>query len=303
LTLTQGWTYRDQLQAAAPSAAQWYADRWGHGAAGDWIDRMAAGEIDLNGRPLRADAPLRPGDRLAWRRPPWEEPAVPLDWRPLYDDGDMLVIDKPSGIPVLPAGGFLQNTVLHQAALRHPARPPRPVHRLGRGTSGLLVMARSAALRAHLSALLRERTAGEGAPGCEKSYRALCEGCPVAQSIRLPIGRRPHPTLGHLWDVDPDGAPALSHLRPLEARADGSALVEVGIETGRPHQIRVHMAGIGHPLRGDPLYGRVAEGARPGDTGYLLHAHRLRLQMPGGQTLDLVAPLPEGLTSRWPGSD
>jgi len=79
--------------------------------------------------------------------------------------------------------------------------------------------------------------------------------------------------------------------------------VEVGIETGRPHQIRVHMAGIGHPLRGDPLYGRVAEGARPGDTGYLLHAHRLRLQMPGGQTLDLVAPLPEGLTSRWPGSD
>ena len=294
--MNEGFVYRDQLDVAASSAAAWYAARWGHGDAAAWVARMAAGEIDLNGRPLRIDGPLRPGDRLAWRRPPWEEPAVPLDFDRLYDDGDLLVINKPSGLPVLPAGGFLTHTVLHQVALAEPQRPPRPVHRLGRGTSGLLVLARSAGLRAHLSQLLREHTAG-ATTGCEKVYRALAAAAPAEDQrvIDAPIGRVAHPTRGHLWNADPAGAPAHGLLSVIERRPDGSALLDVTIQTGRPHQIRIHLASIGCALVGDPLYGRIGSEARPGEVGYLLHAARLRLTLPEGRPLDLTAPVPAAL--------
>ena len=297
--MNEGFVYRDQLDVAAPSAAAWYAARWGHGDAAAWVGRMVAGEIERNGRPMRGDGPLAPGDRLAWRRPPWEEPAVPLDFDRIFDDGDLLVINKPSGLPVLPAGGFLTHTVLHQVAVAEPARPPRPVHRLGRGTSGLLVLARSAGLRGHLSKLLREHTAGATA-GCEKVYRALASAVPGVAAVEAPIGRRDHPTLGHLWDVDPAGAPAYSALSVIERREDGSALLEVTIQTGRPHQIRIHLASIGCALVGDPLYGRVGSEARPGDVGYWLHAARLRLPLPDGRVLALEAPAPPVLQPTGP---
>ncbi|MCP9926722.1 RNA pseudouridine synthase [Cyanobium sp. CH-040] len=343
--LNGGHTYRDRVgpEAAGEAVTTLLAARYRHSDAAVWRQRLAAGEIRRNGQQLRADVVLAAGDRLSWHRPPWHEPAVPALPGPLFDDGDLVAFDKPSGLPVLPAGGFLEHTLLRQIE-RHVAAGdldgsaglPRPVHRLGRFTSGLLLCARRPATRAWLSALLRESTATAGATadcdptspcspsgtssaGCRKTYRALLQppapGSPLLAlapgaglELTTPIGRCPHARLGTIWaaappatsDRDPRDGPALparSALTLLERRPQGW-LVEVTIATGRPHQIRIHTAAAGAPLLGDPLYGPDG-GARaqalPGDGGYRLHAHRLRLPRPAGDGLELEAPLPDEL--------
>jgi 23S rRNA pseudouridine1911/1915/1917 synthase len=312
-----GHAYRDRVSAAAASTAGFYAKRYTHSDPGVWRERLAAGQIWRNGQRLWGDGPLVAGDRLVWHRPPWQEAAVPVLPGPLFDDGDLVVFNKPSGLPVLPAGGFLQYTVLGQLARVAPGA--RPVHRLGRFTSGLLVCARSRQARAWLSAQLRDSTAasvsatGSGS-GPQKVYRALLSlpqpgsallQLAVGQALPLdtPIGRQPHGRLGSLWCAAAPGddapLPARSQLTLLEPRADGW-LVQVAIATGRPHQIRIHVAAAGAPLLGDPLYlpGGVARAeALPGDGGYQLHAHRLSLSPPDGRGFSLEAPLPPLLQS------
>jgi 23S rRNA pseudouridine1911/1915/1917 synthase len=283
-----------------------YAARYPHSSAAVWRQRLAAGEICRNNQQLQADVALAAGDGLIWHRPPWQEAAVPVLPGPLFDDGDLLVFDKPSGLPVLPAGGFLEHTLLAQLQARWP--DARPLHRLGRFTSGLLICSRSRASRAWLSAQLRETTL---VSPCRKTYRALLQppapgshllelkpGEPL--SLTTPIGRCAHGRLGTIWaaaPADPAALPASSALRLLE-RGERAWLVEVTIATGRPHQIRIHTAAAGAPLLGDPLYGPggvALDQALPGEGGYHLHAHRLRLACPDGGLLELEAPLPEAL--------
>ena len=310
----QGHPYRDRVDRPAASIAGFYAERYRHSDQAVWKERLAAGEIWCNGQQLRADAVLAAGDRLVWHRPPWEEAAVPVlsERAIVFDDGDLLVLNKPSGLPVLPAGGFLEHTLLAQLQALAPAA--RPVHRLGRFTSGLLVCARRPATRGWLSAQLRDSTSASEAPvavgSCRKLYRALCE--PVSsdwaigesRGITSAIGRRPHPLLGEIWCVaesgDTSALPSRSEIT-LIARRPQACLVDVAIATGRPHQIRIHTASIGAPLLGDPLYiaGGIADpSVLPGAGGYRLHAHRLRLQPPVGDVMQLEAPLPPVLVSR-----
>jgi 23S rRNA pseudouridine1911/1915/1917 synthase len=302
-----------------------YAGRYRHSERQEWERRLEAGEIERNGQRLRADEPLAVGDQLTWHRPPWQEDAVPTGWQVVYDDGDLHVIDKPAGLPVLPAGGFLEHTVLRLLERRHGADSsgvPRPVHRLGRFTSGLLVCARRPATRAWLSAQLRESTeaGGAGVDGqatatakdllrrcCRKEYRALVEpgrlSLAIGESLQIgrPIGRRPHPLLGEIWCAaaagDAEALPACSLLTLLE-RSRAADLVQVVIATGRPHQIRIHCAAVGVPLLGDPLFlpgGLARPGALPGEGGYRLHAQKLCLLHPDGRDLVLEASPPEAL--------
>ena len=307
-----GHAYCDRVDHPAHSTAAFYAGRYRHSDRAVWMVRLLAGEIWCNGQQLRADAPLQAGDRLVWHRPPWQETAVPVlsERSIVFDDGDLLVLDKPSGLPVLPAGGFLEHTLLTQLQALAPAA--RPVHRLGRFTSGLLVCARRPSTRSWLSAQLRESTsatADSACPhSCRKLYRALTQPLPSAWAIgemRLisaAIGRQPHPLLGQIWcAADPGDSAALpsrSDLTLVERRSD-SCLVEIAIATGRPHQIRIHTAAIGAPLLGDPLYragGLADSGSLPGAGGYRLHAHRLQLHPPVGDVLQLEAALPQALT-------
>ena len=153
------------------------------------------------------------------------------------------------------------------------------MHRLGRGTSGVVLLTRTAEASRTVSRDWRDQQVG-------KVYRALVEGTPErdAFEVNAPIGPVPHPALGRVHAANPEGKPSRSRVRVLERRGEAS-LVEVTIATGRPHQIRIHMAACGHPLVGDPLYalgGGLKEGtaARPGDLGYLLHAMRLMLPHP-----------------------
>jgi 23S rRNA pseudouridine1911/1915/1917 synthase len=307
----QGHAYRDCVDRPAASIAGFYSERYRHSDQAAWTERLTAGEIWCNGQQLRADAALAAGDRLVWHRPPWQEAAVPVlsERSVVFDDGDLLVLNKPSGLPVLPAGGFLEHTLLTQ--LQSWAPEARPVHRLGRFTSGLLVCARRPETRSWLSAQLRESTSAAADPAaphaCRKLYRALTQPLPSAWAIgetrviSAAIGRRPHPLLDQIWcAADPGDAAALpsrSELTLVERRSD-SCLVDLAIATGRPHQIRIHTAVIGAPLLGDPLYrpgGSADPAVLPGEGGYHLHAYRLNLQLQNGVSLQLHAPLPASL--------
>ncbi len=280
---TAGRRVRDHLIAAHP-----------HSDAVTWAARLAAGEVELDGAAARGDETLRLGQQLVWHRPPWDEPEVPLTFAVVYEDEAVLAVAKPAGLPTMPAGGFLEHTLL--ALVRARFGMAHPVHRLGRFTSGLVLFARDGAAAAALAQAWRGRDV-------TKDYRALVTGRPSwdARPISEPIGPVPHPRLGTVHAACPEGRPAHSLVRVLERRAD-TTLVEVRITTGRPHQIRIHLAAVGHPLAGDPLYDiggrpRPVGPGLPGDGGYLLHAHWLRVTHPRGlAVLELEAPPPPLLT-------
>ncbi len=292
--MNAGFEYREEVgpSAAGRTVIAWLAARYRHSTEAAWRERLAAGEVTVDGEAALATDVLRPGQSLAWRRPPWEEPAVPLSFAVLYRDEPLLAVAKPRGLPSVPNGGFLEHTLLFRVRRLHPEAVP--MHRLGRGTSGLVLFARTEAARRHVAA---EWRAGR----VEKTYRALATGVVSADSLTIDtrIGLVPHPRLGQVHAASPAGRPSVSHVRVLARRADAT-LVEVAIPTGRPHQIRIHLAAAGHPLVGDPLY--VAGGqpgprpALPGEGGYRLHAYRLALAHPlDGRRLVLECSPPPDL--------
>jgi len=260
----------------------------------EWRNRIESGQVFIEDHPAQGDEVLRAGQRLVWLRPPWVEPDVPLATALLYEDGDLLAAAKPSGLPTLPGGGeFLEHTLLAVVRRRHPEASP--MHRLGRGTSGIVLFAPTIQARKPLQAAFQQ-------DGTRKIYRALCSGrvAPESLEITAPIGEVPYAPLGTLHAAHPEGRPSRSQAKVLERR-EGATLVEVEILTGRPHQIRIHMAWAGHPLVGDPLYGPgglplPGTRALPGDPGYLLHAHLLELNHPRtGERIHLTCPPPPSL--------
>lgn len=295
MPLNSGFEYREQVgpESAGLTVLDHLAARHRHSSAVVWRERIVAGEVFLRGDVATPAIVLRTGDWVAWRRPPWEEASVPLAFAVLHRDDDLLAVAKPRGLPSVPNGGFLEHTLLHVVRTCHPEATP--LHRLGRGTSGLVLFARSAAARRVVSAAWRH---GDVA----KIYRALVSGVPGPRefTVAVPIGPVDHPRLGRMHAAVPAGGkPAVSHARVLEERG-GNALVEVSIPTGRPHQIRIHMAAAGHPLVGDPVYaagGTLRPGAGlPGDPGYRLHAYRLALAHPAtGRRIELECMPPEML--------
>jgi len=293
--MNSGFEYREEIgpRAAGRTVLEHLAGQYRHSNEGVWRVRIAAGEVRLGEVAAAATDVLRNGQSLVWKRPPWDEPSVPLDYAVLYRDADLLAVAKPRGLPSVPNGGYLEHTLLRLVQRTHPEATA--LHRLGRGTSGLLLFARSDQARRALSADWRDGRV-------EKVYRALVQDPLAADALRIdtPIGRMPHPRLGYVHAACPDGKRARSHVRVLERRS-ATTLVDVRIETGRPHQIRIHLAFAGHPLQGDPLYaaggGLLEEAGRPGDPGYRLHAHRLGFAHPTtGRRLELECAPPPVLT-------
>jgi len=278
--LNTGFRYLEQISSAASgrTVAAHLSARYPMASEAEWRDRIQGGQVFVEDRPAQGDEVLRAGQKLTWLRPPWCEPDVPLATAILHEDADLLAVAKPSGLPTLPGGGdFLEHTLLALVRRRHP--DASPMHRLGRGTSGIVLFAPSVSARKPLQAAFQEA-------GTRKVYRALCSGQLAldALEITVPIGEVPFAPLGTLHAAHPEGRASCSRVNVLEHR-EGATLVDVQILTGRPHQIRIHMAWAGHPLVGDPLYGPGGlplpeTRALPGDPGYLLHAHRLELSHP-----------------------
>ena len=290
--MNDGYEYREQVgtEADGRTVLDHLAERHRHSPATVWRERIAAGEVRVAGVVAGAHDVLRAGDHLAWRRPPWEEPPVPLAFAVLHRDDDVLAVAKPRGLPTIPNGGYLVHTLLH--AVRKSFPEATPMHRLGRGTSGAVVFARTPRARRAIASWWR-------AGAVEKVYRALVTGVPARASftVQTPIGLVPHPRLGRIHAADDDGKPSRSDVVVLAARGD-TTLVQVTIATGRPHQIRIHLAAAGHPLAGDPLYimgGAARPDALPGAGGYRLHAHRVSFDHPagGGRLAIECAPPPE----------
>lgn len=257
----------------------------------EWARRIADGEVQLDGHPAVPGQFLGVGQELVWSRPPWVEPEAPLTMAVLHEDEDLLAVAKPSGLPTMPGGGEFQDHTL-LTLVRHRWPEASPMHRLGRGTSGVVLFARTTEAGRRVQSAFREHR-------LRKVYRTLCMGQPELDSFNItaPIGEVPHPILGTVHGANPAGRASLSRVRVLERRGEGS-LVEVEIETGRPHQIRIHLAFAGHPLMGDPLYGfggvpLPGTEALPGDLGYRLHALRLELVHPRtGRSLAILCAPP-----------
>lgn len=286
------------------SAAGHRADRFVADASGlsrSYVQRLISqGRLTVDGQSVRASSTLEAGARLELDVPdaaPAEDLPEDIPLSVVYEDADLLIVDKPAGLVTHPApghpGGTLVNALLAREAgtLGSVAGKQRSgiVHRLDRDTSGLLMVARHDAAQAHLQAALKARRV-------KKTYLALVHGSVAAQvgRIEAPVGRDPrHRTR---MAVVPDGRPSVTGYRVRE-RFIGWTLLEVDLITGRTHQIRVHLASIGHPAAGDPLYGTGLSRRGPeGLARLFLHAWKLELAAPDGQRMIRAeAPLPEEL--------
>jgi 23S rRNA pseudouridine1911/1915/1917 synthase len=285
----RGFEYRRCLgsDAAGVQVIEYLSRCYSAFSREEWLARIHSGRVLLDGIPIEEHQRLSPGQMLTWLRPPWQEPEVPRSFAILYKDEYFLAVAKPSGLPTLPAGGlFVENTLLSLVRRHFPGA--NPLHRLGRGTSGIVLFA---LVRDAAGKILQAWRAGE----VLKIYRALAAGCPKDDefTVTAAIGPVPHPILKTVHGVCSEGKSAHSHVKVLERRGSTS-LVEVTIMTGRPHQIRIHLAAAGYPLAGDPLYvagGVPADDSRalPSDIGYSLHNGLLGFSHPaGGQWTEIT---------------
>jgi 23S rRNA pseudouridine1911/1915/1917 synthase len=252
---------------------------------------LAAGNVAVDGEQRPKSHRVEGGEEVAVEVP--EQAALEpeaIDVPIVWEDEHLLVVDKPAGIVVHPVGGHATGTLVHGllglGAEGGDEDRPGIVHRLDRDTSGLLVVARSPEAHGELQELIRTRE-------LERTYAALVRGRPRSRTGRIeaPIGRDRRDRTRHSLDTATP-RDAVTWFELLE-RIGRRTLLEVRLETGRTHQIRVHLASIELPVCGDPLYG-VA-----GDLGLerqFLHAHRLRFAHPiTGEPLDLASPLPADL--------
>ncbi|MFM8261487.1 MAG: pseudouridine synthase [Pirellula sp.] len=269
-----GYRYRHVLgpSAAGHTTLSYLIERFDHSSPDQWSERIDAKEIRLDESIANGHEQLKPGGILTWDRPGWTEQDVPTYSQILYQDKFLVAVHKPSGLPTLPGAGFYHNTLLTQVQLAY--SNAMPLHRLGRATSGVVLFA----LDRKIAATMSKQWAA-----VQKEYLTLVQGNIPFESIgiRTPIGLIPHPRLGAIHGASWAGKTSRSVVSVLQRRGD-TTLCSVEILTGRPHQIRIHLASIGFPLVGDPVYGPgggiVETPGLPGDAGYYLHAHRMRFK-------------------------
>ena len=257
---------------------------------------IAGGSVLLNGLPVKPSQRVKSGDRVSV----FEPPARTLDLIPqsmplavVYQDQDLVVIDKPPGLPVHPGPGHPDRTLVNGLLALCPdiqrigdGLRPGIVHRLDKDTSGLIVVAKNHRVHQGLSAQLKERSVVKG-------YMALVTGRParVKAEIDAPIARDPRHR--KRMAVVSGGRASLTTYRVLET-FEFFTLLEIYLKTGRTHQIRVHLAHLGHPLLGDGLYGK----SNPMLARHFLHAHHLKFRHPATcEEMEFRSGLPQDLAA------
>lgn len=278
--------------------------------AGERIDRFLAdsqdltrsflqkilkdGEVAVNGKSVKANYKLRNGDRIEFEIPEAVEPDIVAEDIPLsilYEDADVLVVDKPKGMVVHPAAGHYSQTLVN-AVMYHckgelsginGVLRPGIVHRIDRDTTGSIIICKNDMAHNEIARQLKEHS-------INRRYRAIVTGVLKDEegTIEGAIGRDKKDR--KKMAITADGKPAVTHYRVLQ-RFKHYTYVECVLETGRTHQIRVHMASIGHPLLGDEVYGRKSDKYKC--EGQCLHAMTLGFHHPRtGEYIEVNAPLP-----------
>lgn len=257
-----------------------------------WKALIMEGLVTVNGAASKPNQKLKTGDAVAWTIPNRAPVAAIPEEMPLnilFEDEAVIVLNKPPGLVVHPAAGNPSGTLLHGLLFHDPAFQTLEragiVHRLDKDTSGVMVVAKTEAAMAHLQAQFKGRQT-------EKEYLALVWGEPPKSGrIQTLLGR--HPVHRKKQAVlKEEGREAISNYELVEQFPE-AALMRVGIETGRTHQIRVHMAHIRHPIVGDTVYGRARKNRLPVEPGrQMLHAAKLTFNHPeSGKRLSFEAPL------------
>ncbi|MBL0058626.1 MAG: RluA family pseudouridine synthase [Elusimicrobia bacterium] len=256
------------------------------------------GAVTVNDRPAPARRLLEPGERIHVRLPDFSAlPAAAAESVPiLYEDADLIVVDKPAGLVVHPAGPHRTDTLIQrlwpklavgwaQGGLRPATDRPGVVHRLDKGTSGVMVIAKTPAAAENISRQFAERTV-------QKTYWALVQGILTTPGrVRSLVGRSRHAPQKMSTESGRPSEMEYSVIKNFPKDPTPSTLLEVHPRTGRTHQIRVQLAALGHPLIGDTLYGGIP-GPHP-----LLHAHQLAFRHPRtGKPLTFQAAPPENLS-------
>jgi 23S rRNA pseudouridine1911/1915/1917 synthase len=256
-------------------------------------ERVLAEGVLVDGQARAKSHRLGGGEEVEFEAPKQPSPGLApeqMDLRIAYEDEHLVVVDKPAGLVVHPAPGHATGTLVH-GLLAHDVAGgdkdrPGIVHRLDRDTSGLMVVARSEEAHKRLQNLVRKRD-------LERHYRALVVGRPRSRAGRIeaPVGRDRRDPMRHSLDTDTPRE-AITHFEVVEL-FPRHALLDVKLETGRTHQVRVHLSAIGLPVAGDPVYGRRHE---LGLERQFLHAARLAFPHPfTGERVDVGSPLPEDL--------
>ncbi len=278
----------------------WLSRKYADHSRARWQALIKEGRVLVNGVASKASHILSSGESIDVYIPPprtteLEPEEMPLDI--LFEDTDVLVLNKPVDLVVHPAPGHATGTLVH-ALLHHcddlegvgGELRPGIVHRLDKDTSGVMVIVKNERAMQAITEQFRERDV-------KKEYVAVVWGHPAPPSgtIDTSIGR--HPTQRKKMTVDPpQGRRAVSHYQTVEILGD-CAYVRINIDTGRTHQIRVHMAHLGYPVLGDSLYGRSVKNRVPVPIPrHMLHAHRLCFTHPStNQSLEFCAPLPDDM--------
>jgi 23S rRNA pseudouridine1911/1915/1917 synthase len=306
-----------RLTFTVPEAAEGRIDRFVADVSGlsrSYVQKLITeGHVTASGGPVKSNESVVPGEIVDLEIPdprPLDLAPEPIPLSVVFEDDDLLIVDKAAGLVVHPAPGHPGGTLVNALLARDTeyggiagVQRPGIVHRLDRDTSGLLMVAKNDRAQASLMAQLKAR-------GVKKTYLGLVQGAVVATSGRVeaPIGRDPHHRTR--MAVVPAGRPAVTGYRVRE-RLPGWTLLELDLVTGRTHQIRVHLDAIGQPLAGDPVYGTGTSRRGPdGLERLFLHSWRIELQSPAdGHLIRATAPLPpeleavlEGLRSRASGA-
>lgn len=279
------------LKCDGMSLLEFLAELHPHIRAEDWLEEMAAGKLVRGGQPVGIHASVRAGQRIDHLEPDAVEPDVNADIGFLYEDDWLVVVNKPAPLPMHPSGRFNRNTlryILQQLYLPH---TPRHAHRLDANTSGVVVLSKT------------RRTAGGLQPQFErgdvkKCYVARVRGCPVDDRFSCEESIGDQKGTAGARRIDNDGRPATTHFTMLSRFRDGSSLCQAVPRTGRTNQIRLHLAHLGFPVVGDPVYNSDASSGKHqvlpvGRSPMCLHAQRIEFVHPETHALvSFEAPLP-----------
>lgn len=306
----RAWVRMGQTQVGPDHAGtrldRYLAGRFTYRSRTQWGRLIRNGRITLNGRPVRPSRALRDGDRIEYVPLPRAEPPIDDRYRVLYRDEAILAVAKSGNLPIHPSGRYFRHTLLHLLLERHPEWGRlHVVHRLDRETSGVVLFGRTREDAARIAIQFRRRVV-------RKRYLALVEGRPGEDrfTIDLPLGPAIGSAIRKAVGVRPGGLPSRTEVRVLH-RGDDWAWVEARPQTGRLHQVRVHLKAMGLPIVGDKVYGRDERfflkfvAGRPlapeeqlalGLPRQALHAYSISLTHPRtGGAFTVTAPIPDDL--------